>query len=63
VQSQLVEFEHSVTKNATPAGVDITLYKDRVKLAVSDESVIESDVGDPLMIQKSDGCRRTCGSA
>lgn len=53
VQSQLVEFEHSVTKNATPAGVDITLYKDRVKLAVSDESVIESDVGDPLMIQKS----------
>jgi hypothetical protein len=53
VQSQLVEFEHAVTKNATPAGVDITLYKDRVKLAVSDESVMESDVGDPLMIQKS----------
>jgi hypothetical protein len=53
VQSQLQEFEHSVVKNATPAGVDITLYKDRVKLAVSDESVIESDVGDPLMLQKS----------
>ena len=52
VQSQLKEFEHSLVKNATPAGIDINLYKDRVKISVSDEATLDSDVGDPLAIQR-----------
>jgi len=62
VQSQLDEFEHSVAANAAPAGKDITLYKDRVKLMVSDEATMESDVGDPMMLQKNQASSELAGN-
>ena len=62
VQSQLEEFEHAVTSNATPAGVDITLYKDRVRVSVSDEATMDSDVGDPLMLQKGQASSELAGN-
>ena len=62
VQSQLNEFEHTVVANAAPAGKDIALYKDRVKLAVSDEASMDSDVGDPLMLQKNQASSELAGN-
>jgi len=62
VQSQLDEFEHATSINAIPAGADITLYKDRVRLAVSDEAKMDSDVGDPLQFQKMQASAELAGN-
>ena len=62
VQSQLDEFEHAVTINAAPSGKDITLYKDRIRIGVSDESGIDSDVGDPLQLQKTQAAAELAGN-
>lgn len=53
VTKQLDEFEHSFVSGSAPTGFDMKLFKDRVRLAKSDESGIESDLGDPLVLQKA----------
>lgn len=52
VASQLEEFEAPQVGSATPGSYDVELLKDRVTLAVSDEAMIESDVGSPMTLQQ-----------
>jgi len=55
VASQLAEFEESQAGAGTPSSYDVTLLKDRIELAVSDEAKIESDVGNPMTLQQMQG--------
>ena len=62
VQSQLQEFEKAQTENAKFSGVNITLFKDRVRLGVSDEAGINSDLGDPLVLQRPQVAAQLAGN-
>ncbi len=53
VASQLREFEHAVAGTGKAGSFDIEVLKDRVVLPVSDEAMIESDVGSPMTLQQS----------
>jgi hypothetical protein len=53
VASQLREFEHAVAGTGKAGSFDIEVLKDRVILPVSDEAMIESDVGNPMTLQQS----------
>lgn len=53
VASQLREFEHAVADTGKAGSFDIEVLKDRVILPVSDEAMIESDVGNPMTLQQS----------
>jgi len=53
VSKQLDEFEHSFVSGSAPTGFPMKLFKDRVRLAKTDEAGFESDIGDPLVAQKS----------
>jgi len=55
VDEDVQELEVSSIDTGAFAHVDFSLKKDRIKIAASDESGYKSKVGDPLMIQKTNG--------
>ena len=59
VASQLREFEHAVAGTGTPGSFDIEVLKDRIVLPVSDEAMIESDVGSPMTLQQGAASQAT----
>ena len=52
VSHDVKELESTEISTGVFGSTTITMYKDRVKLALSDEMKINSSVGDPLMFQK-----------